>query len=381
MNSERAIARRLTYAYIAGLALIAILSGAVHLLLNNVIEAQGDSATVINVAGRQRMLSQRIGLLAMDLHAGDATARQPLMDAVTLMQHSEKALTEGGDLGISQQLSPAAHRFYREGSQPLDQSVSQFVQDARQFAEPTNGELAEAAYQHLQAAARTTLLPALNQAVSIFESEANGRIHWLRRAQRVVLFTLLLTLSLEAIFIFRPLVGRVRRYAANLYEMATRDSLTGLSNRRHFMDVGSREVLLASRSTKPLCVVMLDLDHFKAVNDGYGHAVGDAVLKRFAALSLETLRASDVMGRIGGEEFALLLRETTLPAALVVAEKLRRAVEEDRSEGYPALTVSIGISMIDQQDKNVDDLLRRADKALYRAKREGRNRIVVDALG
>ncbi len=157
MDAERTIAKRLTYAYLAGLALIARLSGAVHLLLNNVIVAQGDSATVINVAGRQRMLSQRIGLLAMDLHAGDATARQPLLDAVTLMERSEKALTQGGDMGISHELSPIAHRFYREGSQPLDQSVSQFVLDARQFAQPSNGEHAEAAYQRLQAAARTTL--------------------------------------------------------------------------------------------------------------------------------------------------------------------------------------------------------------------------------
>jgi two-component system cell cycle response regulator len=127
MDAERAIARRLTYAYIAGLALIAILSGAVHVLLNNVIVAQGDSATVINVAGRQRMLSQRIGLLAMDLRAGDASARQPLLDAVTLMERSEKALTQGGDLRIRQTLSPAAHQFYLEGASPLDPAVRQFV--------------------------------------------------------------------------------------------------------------------------------------------------------------------------------------------------------------------------------------------------------------
>jgi diguanylate cyclase (GGDEF)-like protein len=379
MDAERAIARRLTYAYIAGLALIAILSGAVHVLLNNVIVAQGDSATVINVAGRQRMLSQRIGLLAMDLRAGDASARQPLLDAVTLMERSEKALTQGGDLRIRQTLSPAAHQFYLEGASPLDPAVRQFVSDARQFAQPSPGADAEAAYQRLQTAARTTLLPNLNQAVSIFEDEANQRIAWLRTAQKVVLITLLLTLSLEAIFIFRPLVGRVRRYAANLYEMATRDSLTGLSNRRHFMDAGNRELLLARRSGRPLSVVMLDLDHFKSVNDTYGHAVGDSVLKRFSAIALATLRNSDVIGRIGGEEFALLLREMPPRDAAAVAEKLRAAVAADRSEGLPGFTVSIGVSGVDASDASLDDVLRRADKALYAAKAGGRNRVAVDA--
>ncbi len=377
MDVERAIARRLTYAYIAGLALIAMLSGAVHVLLNNVIVAQGDSATVINVAGRQRMLSQRIGLLATYLHGGDASARQPLLDAVTLMERSEKALTQGGDLGIRQTLSPSAHRFYQEGAAPLDSAVRQFVLDARQFADPSPGGNVEAAYKRLLAAARTTLLPNLNQAVSIFESESNRRIEWLRSAQKVVLITLLITLSLEALFIFRPLVGRVRRYASSLYELATRDSLTGLVNRRHFMDVGNRELQLARRSGRPLSVVMLDLDHFKSVNDTYGHAVGDLVLKRFASIAMATLRTSDVIGRIGGEEFALMLREMSPSEGTLVAEKLRAAVAADRSEGLPAFTVSIGISAVDAADKSLDDALRRADKALYAAKGGGRNRIVV----
>ena len=377
MDAERTIASRLTLAYVAGLALIALLSGAVHLLLNNVIVAQGDSATVINVAGRQRMLSQRVGLLAMSLHAGDATARQPLLDATDLMERSEKALTQGGDLGISHALSPAAHQFYLEGAAPLDPAVRQFVHDARQFADPSAGDDVEAAYRRLQTAARTTLLPSLIQAVSIFEGEANRRIEWLRTTQKVVLITLLITLSLEALFIFRPLVARVRRYAANLYEMATRDSLTGLANRRHFMDVGNRELLLARRSGRPFCMVMLDLDHFKSVNDTYGHAVGDRVLKRFADITLATLRASDIIGRIGGEEFALVLREMSPSGAAVVAEKLRAAVADDHSEGLPAFTVSIGISVIEPGDKSLDDVLRRADMALYTAKKDGRNRVAV----
>jgi diguanylate cyclase (GGDEF)-like protein len=381
LDAERTIAKRLTFAYVAGLTLIALLSGAVHLLLNNVIVAQGDSATVINVAGRQRMLSQRIGLLAMQLHAGDETARGPLLDAVNLMERSEKALTEGGDLGIRHTLSPAARRFYLEGATPLDPAVREFIHDARQFAQPSAGGDAEVAYRQLQSAARTTVLPTLNEAVSIFEGEANRRIAWLRTAQKVVLITLLITLSLEAFFIFRPLVNRVKRYAASLYEMATRDSLTGLANRRHFMDVGARELALAHRTRRPLCVVMLDLDHFKQINDTHGHAAGDSVLRRFAGLALSTLRGSDLLGRIGGEEFALLLREIDLSGSQVVAEKLRKAIADDHADGLPTFTVSIGISMMTAEDRDIDDVLRRADAALYQAKESGRNRVAVELDG
>jgi diguanylate cyclase (GGDEF)-like protein len=157
--------------------------------------------------------------------------------------------------------------------------------------------------------------------------------------------------------------------------MATSDGLTGLPNRRHFMDNARRELLVARRSDQPLSVLILDIDYFKRINDKNGHAIGDSVLRRFAEVATGSLRASDLISRIGGEEFALVLPGMELPAAVAVAEKLRLAVAEDRSENLPTLTVSIGIAMLEPDDQGIDDVLRRADRPLYAAKQGGRNRV------
>jgi diguanylate cyclase (GGDEF)-like protein len=379
--SQLTIAKRLTAAYVAGLTLIAVLSGTVHVLLDRVIVQQRDAGTVINVAGRQRMLSQRIALLASDVHAGDTKARQPLVDATALMERSENALVRGGDLGIVQPLSPAAQRYYFEGLAPLDPAVRAFLGAAHRFVAPVNGDDAEDAYRAMATDARTFLLPALDRAVSIFEGEANSRIDWLRTAQTVLLAVLLITLVLEALLIFRPLVLKVKRYSADLYELATRDGLTGLTNRRHFMESAARDFLLARRSPRRLSALILDIDHFKQINDTHGHAVGDKVLRHFAAIATGTLRRSDVLGRIGGEEFALVLNEIELSAAMTVAEKLRQTIADDRTEGLPAFTISVGVGLLERDDKDIDDVFRRADLALYTAKRGGRNRVAFEPAG
>jgi len=373
--SDRTVTRGLTAGYLLGLALIAGFSIGVHLLLDHVISQQHDAATIINVAGRQRMLSQRIGMLAADLKLGDTDARQPLLDAMALMQRSQDALVQGGDLGIRNALSPTARQFYFEGLEPLDPEVRRFLDVARRFAAPAEGDDVEDAFRRLEIMSRTGLLPALNQAVLLFEREANARVEQLRDAQSIVLVIILVALSLEAMFIFRPLVSRVSRYAAQLYEMATRDGLTGLSNRRDFMDRASHDLLLARQSGKPLSAIVLDLDHFKKINDHYGHAVGDAVLRRFAEISTTALRPRNAMSRIGGEEFALVLPDTALPDAMAVAERLRNVVANDRSASLPVFTLSVGVSALEAGDKSIDDVLSRADRALYKAKKDGRNRV------
>ncbi len=379
LDLERALARRLTIAYLVGLTFIALLSGGVHVLLDRAIAQQRDSATVINVAGRQRMLSQRIGLLASDLYHGDASARGPLADAVTVMRRSENALINGGDLGITHPLSPAVRPAYFDGPAPLDRAVRSFVETARRFAQarPQPGDDTQAAYRTLEADAHAVLLPSLDHAVSVLEAEANARVERLRAGQTAVLLTLLITLSLEAMFIFRPLVERVRLFVGTLYELATRDALTGLANRRHFIENATREIALARRAQKPLFAVLIDLDHFKRINDTHGHAVGDLVLRRFADLATTSLRGTDMISRIGGEEFALVLSEMDLSGARTVAEKLCSVVAGDHSDGLPDFTISAGVSALLPDDQGIDDLLRRADDALYTAKREGRNRVAL----
>ena len=157
------------------------------------------------------------------------------------------------------------------------------------------------------------------------------------------------------------------------------DYLTGIYNRRHFMERAEQELSRAHRYAKPLSMLMLDIDHFKQINDRHGHKVGDTVLKAVADLSQATFRDVDIVGRLGGEEFAALLPETDQPAALEAAERLRATIANARIPlpGAPpvSFSVSIGVSSMDSPEDNIDALLQRADKALYKAKDSGRNRV------
>jgi len=170
-----------------------------------------------------------------------------------------------------------------------------------------------------------------------------------------------------------------KRLEAELVEMATTDFLTGLLNRRNFLSVMDNELNRLKRFDIPrAAVLMLDLDHFKRVNDTYGHAAGDAVLKHFAGLIHAELRKVDSGGRLGGEEFAILLLGAELDDAQAFAERLRKTVDDtplDVEHQRIAITVSIGIAMLSPDDAGPDDALIRADQALYEAKHSGRNRV------
>jgi diguanylate cyclase (GGDEF)-like protein len=159
--------------------------------------------------------------------------------------------------------------------------------------------------------------------------------------------------------------------------LATTDSLTGLANRRAFFERAEAARLLSLRLRKPIALMMLDLDHFKQINDRFGHATGDEGLALFAAAARATLRDHDILGRLGGEEFALALPGTDLDGALQAAERLRHAITEApliTSGATYVMTVSIGVVVIEANEA-LTAALARADHALYAAKSGGRNRV------
>ncbi|MBS1229005.1 MAG: diguanylate cyclase [Proteobacteria bacterium] len=160
------------------------------------------------------------------------------------------------------------------------------------------------------------------------------------------------------------------------------DSLTGCRNRRYFLEEVDNELKRSARFAFPCCVAVLDIDHFKAVNDEHGHAAGDVLLKHFAQTVGACLRSSDSLGRLGGEEFALLLPQTTLEGAVELAERVRSAVEcSSVRDGVieVRVTASIGVERWRGADDSVESLLVRADHAMYAAKHDGRNRVNVQA--
>jgi len=161
--------------------------------------------------------------------------------------------------------------------------------------------------------------------------------------------------------------------------LASTDPLTGAYNRRHFLDTGNVELGRSKRYKQPFTVLMLDIDHFKAVNDTYGHSVGDDALKRTVLVILEALRSEDTLGRIGGEEFAVICPQTDSPNAAMVAERIRESIAKISIEtplGPLDFTMSIGVSEGVAEDNDIEDALKRADSALYDAKEQGRNRVI-----
>ncbi len=175
-------------------------------------------------------------------------------------------------------------------------------------------------------------------------------------------------------------VARLQLQQANaqLLEFATRDYLTNCFNRRHFYAVAEKEMERAQRHGSPLSVIVMDLDHFKSVNDRHGHACGDTVLKQMVKVVQNGLRTNDVLARVGGEEFSLLLPETDLEEARVLAERLRSTISATtfRHKGFKlGMSASFGVAERHADDQHINVLLERADKALYAAKNGGRNQV------
>jgi diguanylate cyclase (GGDEF)-like protein len=194
--------------------------------------------------------------------------------------------------------------------------------------------------------------------------------------RRTLWINLLICFSVMAIVL--GLVGSIsRRYLQRIEAMATHDALTELLNRHGFGLVAEQAVLEARRQRSDLCVLILDLDHFKSFNDTHGHLGGDFLLRSFAKLLVRQIRQSDLISRWGGEEFVILFKETDLATAVALAEKIRSATEAAAFDfgGTPLrATVSIGAAQL-PSDGNLESLLDDADRALYRAKNGGRNRV------
>ncbi len=185
-------------------------------------------------------------------------------------------------------------------------------------------------------------------------------------------------------FLPKELLARVKKelriieLIEKLNKQATTDPLTGVYNRRFFMDSCQKNIALAKRKKEPLSILMIDIDHFKQINDTYGHAIGDEVIQKLSSIMQESQRKSDVIARYGGEEFLILLPDTPYESAKEVAQKLRKKVEESFVETHNdekiRFSVSIGVATINKED-SCQKLMHNADKALYQAKESGRNRV------
>jgi diguanylate cyclase (GGDEF)-like protein len=172
------------------------------------------------------------------------------------------------------------------------------------------------------------------------------------------------------------LESQVLKRTAQLEKMAATDELTGLHNRREIMRILEIEILRSARQQTALSIMMLDLDHFKTINDNFGHQTGDKTLKQTAECFMQLIRKTDFIGRIGGEEFLFILPDTSIDSAYELAERIRLTLEQQASTDsmVPACTASLGVIQSKPPD-TPKNLIKRADEALYQAKSNGRNRV------
>ncbi|MFT3806313.1 diguanylate cyclase [Arenimonas sp.] len=243
-----------------------------------------------------------------------------------------------------------------------------------------DGKLAEERTSRLRVqfdAERTEQLNRVLQVENRRRGEALKAAERERGLQRMVILLGGLLLAVLMVLAVRQLL-KVRR----LRILALTDELTGLPNRRNILAFLAEQARAAERSGQPLSVVSFDIDHFKRINDTHGHDGGDRALKRVAALAGQALRSSDRLGRVGGEEFLLVLPGTGPATAAEIAERSRRMVEAgdfDAVAPGAQVTISLGVSAWSDAKDEIEALMKRVDEALYRAKESGRNRVVVEA--
>ncbi|WP_027484644.1 GGDEF domain-containing protein [Rhodanobacter sp. OR87] len=194
---------------------------------------------------------------------------------------------------------------------------------------------------------------------------------------RLYITLLIILLAAIALWLLRTMRSQ-RRFK----RMAIRDGLTGILNHQHFIHEADRILRLLEKKLGHACLISIDLDHFKQINDTHGHAMGDAVLKRAVAICQQHLRPSDLFGRLGGEEFGILLHECSRNQGLDIAERIRIAIGTtpiEKDGQHIAISASVGLASTDTSGYGLQRLCKEADVALYRAKRAGRNRVVADA--
>ena len=373
--------RFLTRCYIAALAVIALLSIASHVVLSEALRANEGSAAIINDSGRQRMLSQRIVGLAAELIAGDLSARRPLADATADLERAHAHLLARLPTTAGSERDQLEAIYF--GPAMIDRRVAHFASAARRIADrgplDTPSVLDDTDFKSLVSEARGPLLVGLDKAVKIHQAASELRSRQLSSIQWAILAIVLMTLLVEAIFIFRPMVTRLADYVRALLRLADGDYLTGLANRRAFTDQSNRAIEHGRRHDHPASLLLIDVDHFKAINDTHGHPGGDTVLVELAECLRLTVRASDIVGRIGGEEFAILLPETSPPQAAAMAERVRASVAAlripiDGEDVSPTISIGMAGLRFHQADP-LAAAMKTADAMLYRAKEAGRNRV------
>lgn len=366
--------RKLSYRIVFATGLILALFLAKQIVIQYQIVQNKDSSYIIDISGRQRMLSQKItkDLLLIQKYRDVKIKEEYVSDLKESLDIWEKSYIEllnwnktekfiSVDKSVISSMFDELEPSYRNILESAD-SILTGINDSGMSDTEIDSQI------DIVLKNEPVYLNQMNDIVSRYDYDAK---QWLKIIQitHMVMLTIILCIAVSIIIaVYIPLI----HYLKNV---ATKDELTGMYNRHFLDDILDEEISKSDKLKTPLSGVLLDLDHFKRVNDEWGHPVGDSVLKFTAEIIMKTIRISDYAFRIGGEEFLVLMPKTDSKGAVKAADKIRRAIEEATHPVIGNYTVSLGVAER-REDELYHELYKRIDEALYQAKNNGRNCVV-----
>ncbi|SLN28677.1 diguanylate cyclase domain-containing protein [Pseudooctadecabacter jejudonensis] len=386
--------RTLWRRYLLAMLFVGVFIAGSHLAQMRAVEAAAQDATIINVAGKQRMLSQRILLLALT----PEEERTPASDAA--LEQALWTFSTSNDWLVNRPHMSDITRAHYVSEGDLDQMSRAYIDLTRRvLTEPDGARLLPVLQQ-----ASVPLLASLDRAVNLWETDARGRTDALTNQSHIMLAIACTILILEGLLIFLPAQYSVRRtlaemersheeitaktqrieaIAEDLHHAAFHDTLTGLANRAQLFSVLEQALDGWLDSGAPVAVIQIDLDHFKAINDTYGHPAGDYVLQEASRRMAELVRPQDLVARMGGDEFVVVapfkhwedVNEQLEAMGQAMIAEISRGVQYDGID--LTLGATIGAALAGPSAKTSDELIAAADHALYLAKNAGRGRLCI----
>ena len=373
--------------YLTTFAFIALLITASIVIIDYIAAAEADMIEVNNIGGRQHTLSERtLHLLLEYAVENNQGARNQIVDLIELslqkFDKTHKLLIRGRlSDGESAIFSESIDDIFFGEPEYLDEKSRIFIYNTREvLAGEWSAELISSYYlKQLREATKQDLQGSLETLAIQYTMNSKARIMRLRIVVAILLGGIVVVLCGVGALVFNPMFKRIETQEQELHKMAFIDPLANCHNRRSFLANANTAFERSRRYKHTFAILFIDIDRFKDINDNYGHAIGDEALKEMTRICQDNIRDSDILGRIGGDEFGIILQECDLEFAILTAEKLRKRISDhivSSDVGTIRLSISVGAATTIPSDKDVYDILKRADKNLYEAKRSGRNLVI-----
>jgi diguanylate cyclase (GGDEF)-like protein len=373
--------------FLSTFALIAILITASIVIIDYIAAEEAHMVEVNDIGGRQRMLSERtVHLLLEYAVENNPDARGQI---IKLIENSLQKFDKTHQLLIRGQLSDdetvifsdSIDNIFFDGPEFLDLKARIFIYNTREVLdrEWSPGLISSYYLIQLREATKQDLHSSLDALAAQYTANSKSRITRLRVIVAILLGGIVVVLCMVGVLVFNPMFKRIEAQEQELHNLAFIDPLANCHNRRSFLANAVTAFERSKRYKHTFAILYIDIDRFKDINDNYGHAVGDEAIKEMTRICLENIRDSDILGRIGGDEFGVILQECGLGYATRTAEKLRERISNhivSSKLGKIKFSISVGAATVEESDTDVGDTLKRADRNLYEAKRTGRNLVI-----